>query len=283
MPDLDFLRDLPELRPVPGQVEAALVQVRVRRRRTALMTLTSATASVAALVLMLSHSSGVQSLQPVSPDVARTATAAPAQEGPGGEATTGLGPRLATASPVATPSVSASPTPDAGESPEAAGPRDKPPVVRIDYSNLTNPNRKVDNKDNNEACGPGVTIPTGYGWCHGALPVDRGAAGISLQENICASIGGTVTQKLRFASTHEAEIVVYDDSDTHELWRSSVGVTYERSPHVLSYSGGDCSEWSVLWDRTDESGHRLAPGWYWFHVTVLADNVIENASRVHVL
>jgi hypothetical protein len=281
MPDLTALRELPELRPAPGQMEAALVQVRVRRRRSALMTLTSATASVAAVVLLLSHSSGVQGLRPVSPAVARTATAAPAPEGPGGEATTSSGPRFATPTPEAT--VTASPTPDTNEPTAAAGPREKPPVVRIDYSNLTNPDRKVENTKNNEACGPGLGMPTSqHGWCEGALPVDRGTAGISLQENICAPIGQVETGSLRFQTTQEAEIVVYDRSNTRELWRSSVGVTYTRAPHVLSYTGGDCSEWSVLWDRTDEAGHRLAPGWYWYHVVVLSDEPIESSSQVHV-
>ena len=285
----DFRPRLPELSPLPGQVEEALRAVRRRRRRSLSTAASCAGAAVVTALLVTSHGPGSAVLDQTDEGVAQTATAVPSPTGHGRETDSATGPRFATPgggvapvlrageAGVAMPSAQPTGPPGAEPSGEAGAvspsptmsARPRPAITRQRFSNL-DPGQ-VGDRTGSE-CGPGAG-----GSCSAAGSTAR-VDGAEMTVKICAL---SEPYELRFAGEQEADLVVRDGKG-REVWRWSRGQLFTNEAHTIALAPQECVMWTVPWDYGDESGTRVPSGYYTALLPILSDPRHDMGTTVRV-
>lgn len=270
-------RPLPELPPLPGQAEAALRQVRERRRRSLRVAASSAGVVVAAALLVTLRSPSTAVLDQTDEGVTQTATAVPSPTGHGREADRATGPRLATPTPGTVPGAPRRPVPSPSDAPSAgvtlspsptASVRPRPPVTRERFSSL---NADYVN-DRQGRC-------AGGGSCQ--LPGSTARENdVLLRITVCAS--GSEPTELRFPTEQEIDVIVRTDAERREVWRWSLGQAFAQEPHTIALAPSECVRWSVPWDYRDEAGARVPKGRYYVALPLLSDPGSDLATYVQV-
>lgn len=278
MKDFDVLRELPELAPFPGQVDAALALVQSRRRRSAVRTASTACGLAVAALLLTAKSPSTSLLEPTREGVVQTATAVPSPAGHGGETDRAAGPRFATRvggtdrlagedDPTESPELSASPVAP------STGPTIRPreDMVRERYSNITNPMHVSGGR---RGCGPMAGTNT---ECS-TVNYSAGEESVLLTVTLC---NGTEDRVVTFPTGQESDVVVYDSKDV-EVWRWARGQEFPAGPHDVVLGPQECLAWTTPWDYGDESGTRVPPGRYRVMMPILSDPMRNMGTSVTV-
>ena len=240
---------LPELPPYPGQADAALHLVHVRRRRAAAVAASAAGAVVVASLLVSARGTGVATVDPArpvvttaAPDVRRTPAPPPARAArPGVVTVTASAP-----APVASPAprrTTAAPSPTRPATPGSAapaGPR-RDPVLREHFTDA-------------------VTCAGIGPWCAAAEIV--GPASAKRLRIYACHPAWQEEAALTFDTVQEVDFVIAREGSNVEEWVWSADRTFAPDRHVLTAPGGTCFAWSTPWNGLHDDGTPLQPGSY---------------------
>jgi hypothetical protein len=215
-------------------------------------------------------------LEQTDEGVHKTATAVPSPTGPGGEADSAAGPRLATPGPddptpstapgppTAVPTVTTSAVPTVSTSP--VPPLRPRPEPRREIENAYFARVQRDG-DPLPSCTPTAPNPSSGGPCWGINYAERPDE-VLIRVTICTD--DTDGYRIPFRTTQELDLTVHN-ADADELWHWARGMTWEQRPHEVLLQAEECVSWFLTWDYRDEWGRLVPKGRYRIDVPLLSD------------
>lgn len=244
-------RPLPELRPYPGQADAALRLVHLRRRRSATLAASAAGLVVVASLLVSARGSGLAVVEPADPLPAPSVapSAAPAPVAPSRPS--------ASPSPDPAPFVPVSPTalvevPRPTMSPTTPAPDSsgRPPAMRQGREPVR---RGLMRK-------PTHCAPIGA-WCTTIIKTAKDD--VPWFQLLACHPAGTEPASLRFEEDREVDVAIVSRQTGEEVWRwSSTEPAPSPNEHTITAEAGWCFVWTVIWNGLADDGKPLPPGEY---------------------